>query len=93
MYINAKCRNLTYRSIEQKKKKLDTVVVSEKASLRIGMRKIEINREMVKGISRMSNEVHNRVRNSSDVFKRYIHLMKWRFCKDRCDKCSKDYDH
>ena len=84
---------MTYRSTKKKKPEKIRVVVSEKASLRIGMRKIDINREMVKGISRMSNEVHNRVRNSSDVFKRYIPLMKRRFSKDKCDKCSKDYDH
>ena len=36
---------------QKKKKRSERVVVSGKASLRIRMRKIEVNREMVKAIS------------------------------------------
>lgn len=48
---------------------------SEKASLRIGIRIIEINGKIVKGISGMRNDIDNRVKDFPDVFRRQqIHI-------------------
>jgi hypothetical protein len=70
MYIKTKYKNLTYRIVSQRRN-WSELKHSMKASPRTKMGRFESNREMMKGIPQISNDVNTRVTNFSDIF-RYI---------------------